>query len=73
MIESEAKGNFARNREFFSRSGRGKMYKCGGMKTLFQVQCQYSVRPSAGGPKWNIQLQVTPTIPAVLKRTPLRY
>ena len=45
------------------------MCKCGGTPTLIQLQTQYYVvRPDAGGPKWNIQLQVTPTIPALIKR-----
>ncbi len=47
----------------------GKMCKCGGVPTLFQVQVQYfPIRPSVAGPTWNIQLQATPTIPALLKR-----
>jgi hypothetical protein len=48
----------------------GKICKCGGIPTLLQLQVQYSpVRPSVGGPKWGIQLQVTPTIPALIKKT----
>jgi Putative MetA-pathway of phenol degradation len=48
----------------------GKLCRCGGTPTLFQLQAQYyPVRPSVGGPKWNIQLQVTPTIPALIKKT----
>jgi hypothetical protein len=48
----------------------GKMCKCGGLPTLFQLQVQqYPIRPSVAGPKWNIQLQATPTIPALIKRT----
>ena len=48
----------------------GKMCKCGGTPTLFQLQVlYYPVRPSVAGPKWNIQLQVTPTIPALIKKT----
>ena len=48
----------------------GKMCKCGGLPTLFQLQVQhYPIRPSVGGPKWNVQLQATPTIPALIKRT----
>jgi hypothetical protein len=48
----------------------GKMCKCGRTPTLFQLQVQYyPVRPNVAGPKWNIQLQVTPTIPALIKRT----
>ena len=48
----------------------GKMCKCGGLPTLFQLQVQhYPIRPGVAGPKWNIQLQATPTIPALIKRT----
>jgi hypothetical protein len=48
----------------------GKLCRCGGTPTLFQLQVQYyPVRPDVSGPKWNIQLQVTPTIPALLKKT----
>jgi hypothetical protein len=47
----------------------GKMCKCGGLPTLFQLQVQYyPIRPDGGAPKWNIQLQATPTIPALLKK-----
>jgi hypothetical protein len=47
----------------------GKVCRCGGIPTLVQMQVQYyPVRQSIGGPKWNIQLQVTPTIPALIKR-----
>jgi len=47
----------------------GKMCKCGGLPTLFQLQVQhYPIRPGVAGPKWNIQLQATPTIPALIKR-----
>jgi hypothetical protein len=46
----------------------GKLCKCGGTPTLVQLQLQYfAVRPSVG-PKWGVQLQVTPTIPALIKR-----
>ena len=46
----------------------GKMCKCGGTPTLLQVQFQYyAVRPSGAGPKWNVQLQVTPTLANPLK------
>jgi len=48
----------------------GKLCRCGGLPTLFQVQVQYyPVRPDVAGPTWNIQLQATPTIPALIKRT----
>ena len=47
----------------------GKMCRCGGLPTLLQLQVQYyPVRPDVGGPKWNIQLQATPTIPALIKK-----
>jgi len=48
----------------------GRIRKCGGTPPLFQLQVQYSpVRPSVGSPTWGIQLQVTPTIPALIKKT----
>jgi hypothetical protein len=48
----------------------GKMLKLGGVPTLLQLQAQYyPIRPEVAGPKWNIQLQVTPTIPALIKKT----
>jgi hypothetical protein len=47
----------------------GKLCRCGGTPTLFQVQVQYyPVRPDVAGPTWNIQLQATPTIPALIKK-----
>ena len=47
----------------------GKLCRCGGLPTLFQLQVQYyAVRPDVDGPKWNIQVQATPTIPALLKK-----
>jgi len=47
----------------------GKMCRCGGTPTLVQVQAQYSpVRPDVAGAKWNVQLQFSPTIPALIKR-----
>ena len=47
----------------------GKLCRCGGLPTLFQLQVQYyPVRPDVSGPKWNIQLQATPTIPALIKK-----
>jgi hypothetical protein len=48
----------------------GKMCKCGGLPTLLQLQVQYyPIRPDVGSPKWNIQLQASPTIPALIKKT----
>jgi hypothetical protein len=47
----------------------GKLCRCGGLPTLLQLQVQYyAVRPGGAGPKWNIQVQATPTIPALIKR-----
>lgn len=47
----------------------GKLCKCGHTPTLFQLQFEYyPVHPSVYGPKWNIQLQITPTIPSLIKR-----
>ena len=47
----------------------GKLCRCGGMPTLFQLQVEYyPVRPDVSGPTWNIQLQATPTIPALIKK-----
>jgi hypothetical protein len=47
----------------------GKLCRCGGTPTLFQLQVEYSpVRPNVSGPTWNIQLQATPTIPALIKK-----
>jgi hypothetical protein len=48
----------------------GKICTCGGLPTLLQIQVQYyPVRPSVGGPQWNVQFQVTPTIPALIRKT----
>ena len=47
----------------------GKLCKCGHTPTLFQLQFQYyPIHPSVYGPKWNIQLTITPTIPPLIKR-----
>ena len=58
------------NRAAFSIGPQiGKLCRCGGMPTLFQLQVQYyPLRPDVSGPKWNIQLQATPTIPALIKK-----
>jgi outer membrane putative beta-barrel porin/alpha-amylase len=48
----------------------GKLCKCGRTPTLVQLQfAYYPVRPDVAGPKWAIQLQVTPTIRALIKKT----
>ena len=61
----------ADNRVAFSIGPQiGKLCRCGGLPTLFQVQVEYyAVRPNVSGPTWNIQLQATPTIPALIKKT----
>ena len=47
----------------------GKLCRCGGLPTLFQLQVQYyAVRPNVSGPTWNVQLQASPTIPALIKK-----
>jgi len=47
----------------------GRLCKCGHTPTLFQLQFEYyPVHPSVYGPKWDIQLQITPTIPPLIKR-----
>jgi hypothetical protein len=47
----------------------GKMVNWGGTPTLVQLQFQYyPVRPNAGGPQWNVQLQVTPTLKALIRK-----
>jgi hypothetical protein len=48
----------------------GKLCKCGHTPTLVQMQfAYYAVRPDLAGPKWNVQVQVTPTIPALFKKS----
>jgi hypothetical protein len=47
----------------------GKLCKCGHTPTLFQLQFEYyPVHPTLNSPKWNAQLQITPTIPSLIKR-----
>jgi hypothetical protein len=47
----------------------GKMCKCGHTPTLIQLQFEYyPVHPTLNSPKWNAQLQITPTIPSLIKR-----
>jgi Putative MetA-pathway of phenol degradation len=50
----------------------GKLRKLGPMPVKFDVQVQYfAVRPQIYGPKWNLQLQVTPILPALIGRKTL--
>jgi hypothetical protein len=47
----------------------GKLRKLGPLPVKFDVQVQYyPVRPQVNGPKWNLQFQVTPILPALIKR-----
>jgi hypothetical protein len=47
----------------------GKMCKCGHTPTLIQLQLEYyPVHPTLNSPKWNVQLQITPTIASPIKR-----
>src|SRR4029077_12648044 len=47
----------------------GKVRKLGILPVKFDVQVQYfPVRPQVGGPRWNLQLQVTPILPGLIKR-----
>jgi hypothetical protein len=47
----------------------GKLRKVGPMPVKIDLQVQYyPVHPDAYGPKWNIQLQITPILPALIKR-----
>lgn len=46
----------------------GKLRKLGPLPVKFDVQAQYyAVRPQFNSPKWNLQLQVTPILPALIK------
>ena len=66
-VDWEARGD---DRVAFSIGPQvGMVCRCGGTPTLFQLQVQYyAVRPDVAGPKWNIQLQVTPTVRAPIKK-----
>jgi hypothetical protein len=47
----------------------GKLRKLGPMPVKFDLQVQYyAVRPQVYGPKWNLQLQITPILPALIGR-----
>src|ERR1700736_3248562 len=47
----------------------GKLRKLGPMPVKFDLQVHYyAVRPQANGPKWNLQLQITPILPALIGR-----
>jgi hypothetical protein len=47
----------------------GKLRKLGPLPVKFDVQTQYyAVRPQVNGPKWNLQLQITPILPSLIGR-----
>jgi hypothetical protein len=47
----------------------GKLCKCGHTPTLFQLQLEYyPVHATVNSPKWNVQLQITPTIRSLIRR-----
>lgn len=47
----------------------GKLRKLGALPVKFDVQVQYYVvRPQAPSPKWNLQFQITPILPALIGR-----
>jgi hypothetical protein len=47
----------------------GKVIKFGMLPVQVQIAGQYFVHRPEGGPKWNVQLQVTPVIPRLIKKT----
>ena len=47
----------------------GKLRKLGILPVKFDFQVQYyAVRPQFNSPKWNLQFQITPILPALIKR-----
>ena len=47
----------------------GKLLKCGPLPVKVELQeLYYPVRPDVYGPRWDVQLQVTPILPALIKR-----
>jgi hypothetical protein len=46
----------------------GKLCKCGHIPTLIQLQGEYYPVRQSTDPRWNVQLQVTPTIAPLIKR-----
>ena len=46
----------------------GKLRKLGPMPVKFDLQVQYyAVHPQVYGSKWNVQLQITPILPSLIK------
>jgi hypothetical protein len=47
----------------------GKVVFLGRLPVQFQIAGEYLLERPTGGPEWNFQLQVTPVIPKLIKRT----
>jgi hypothetical protein len=47
----------------------GKVVKLGILPVQIQIGGQYFVESPTGGPKWNLQLQITPVIPRLINKT----
>jgi hypothetical protein len=47
----------------------GKIVKVGILPVQLQLGAQYFVERPTAGPEWNVQLQITPVIPRLIKRT----
>jgi hypothetical protein len=47
----------------------GKVVKFGKLPVQIQIAGQYFVQRPNGGPEWNVQLQITPVIPRLIKGT----
>jgi hypothetical protein len=47
----------------------GKVVMLGPLPVQFQIAGQYFAARPTGGPKWNVQLQVTPVIPRLINKT----
>jgi hypothetical protein len=47
----------------------GKVVKFGQLPVQIQIAGQYFVQRPNGGPEWNVQLQITPVIPRLIKGT----
>lgn len=50
----------------------GKIVKVGRLPVQLQLGAQYFVERPTAGPEWNIQFQITPVIPRLIKRTLFR-
>lgn len=47
----------------------GKVIKLGILPVQIQIGGQYFATSPVGGPKWNVQLQITPVIPRLIQKT----